>query len=245
MSKNLVLIHGYRGSPAGLAEIGEVLKKVGFNVFSPDIPPFGNSKPLKSYTRNSYADYIANYIEENKILKPILIGHSMGSLVAAATAEKYPGLLGDKIIFLAPISTKPPRPIAILNPLVTTLPRGFVDVTTTAFNMVPNGLETTKKTMRLTRESSKNFTSKNDVKLAGIFSIENALPEFKFNKNTLFLAGEKDHLISRKYTQNLADKLSKKMPTKTTFIPGTGHLLNYEKPEETAEEIIKFIEAKK
>ena len=198
MKENLILIHGYRGSPAGLGEIKHALEKAEYKVYSPDIPPFGNSSPLESYTRDAYADFIADYIKTNKIEKPVLIGHSMGSLVAAATAEKYPELLNDQLIFLAPISTKPPRPIAVLNPLATALPRGVVDITTTAFNMVPNGLETTKKTMRLTREASKNFTSKNDVKLAGDFSIKNAIPSFNFNKHTLFLAGEKDHLISRK-----------------------------------------------
>ena len=244
MSKNLVLIHGYRGSPAGLAEIGERLKEAGYNVFLPDIPPFGNSKPLEYYNRDSYADYVADYIKENHLSKPILIGHSMGSLVAAATAEKYPELLDDKIIFLAPISTKPPRPIAILNPLVVALPRGFVDVTTTAFNMIPNGLETTKKTMRLTRESSKNFTSKGDVKLAGVFSTKNSLPDFKFQKNTLLLSGTHDHLIAKKYTNTLATKLSETMPVKTTYLKGTGHLLNYEKPKETATEILNFLKVK-
>lgn len=242
MKENIILIHGYRGSPAGLGEIKNILEKAEYKVYSPDIPPFGDSSPLKSYDRDAYAEFIADYIKTNKIKKPVLVGHSMGSLVAAATAEKYPELLNDKLIFLAPISTTPPRPIAILNPLVATLPRGVVDVTTTAFNMVPNGLETTKKTMRLTREASKNFTSKNDVKLAGDFSIKNAIPSFNFKKYTLFLAGEKDHLIPRKRTEALADELSHKMKTKTAFIPGTGHLLNYERPEETASEIIKFLE---
>ncbi|MBQ9016885.1 alpha/beta hydrolase [Candidatus Saccharibacteria bacterium] len=243
MKGNIVLVHGYRGSPAGLAEIGERLEKAGYKVFLPSIPPFGGSGPLESYTRDSYADFIARYLGENKISKPVLVGHSMGSLIVAATAEKYPELLDNKLIFLAPISVKPPRPIAILNPLATAFPRGVVDVTTTAFNMVPNGLETTKKTMRLTREASKQFTSKSDVKLAGIFSIDHAISDFNFNKNTLFLAGAKDHLISRKKTEALAAELSKKMPTKTAFVSGTGHLLNYEKPLETAAEITKFLES--
>ena len=243
MSKNIVLIHGYRGSPAGLAEIGEYLQTAGYNVYLPSIPPFGGSEPLGSYTRDSYADYLANYLKEYKISKPILVGHSMGSLIAAATAEKYPELLGDKLIFLAPLSVKPPRPIAILNPLATAFPRGVVDVTTTAFNMVPNSLETTKKTMRLTREASKQFTSKNDVKLAGIFSINHAISDFNFQKNTLFLAGIKDHLISKKRTESLAHTFGQKMPTHVVFIPGTGHLLNYEKPVETAAEVKKFLES--
>ncbi len=241
-SKDIILVHGYRGSPAGLAEIGEHLKAAGFNVHIPDIPPFGNSMPMESYTANSYADFLANFIRENRLEAPILIGHSMGSLIVSATAEKYPELLAEKLVLMAPISTKPPRPIAILSPLVTALPRGIVDVTTTAFTMVPNGLKTTKKTMKLTRTSSKNFTSKNDVKLAGDFSTTHAISDFNFQKNVLFLAGAHDHLISRKNTTTLSAEFSERMPVKTVFIPGTGHLLNYEKPAETAKEIIKFIE---
>lgn len=243
MTQNIILIHGYRGSPAGLSEIGKELEKSGYKVYIPSIPPFANSKPLEVYTKDSYADFIASYIKENQIEKPVLIGHSMGSLIAAAVAEKYPELLSEKIIFLAPISTKPPRPIAVLNPLATAFPRSVVDVTTTAFNMVPNGLKTTKKTMRLTREASKQFTSKKDVKLAGIFSINHAISSFNFKKHALFLAGAKDHLIAKKRTEALARKLGEKMPVSTAFIPGTGHLLNYEKPLETAAKISKFLES--
>ena len=239
MKPDVVLIHGYRGSPAGLAEIGKSLEKSGYRVFIPSIPPFANSEPLKAYTKDSYADFIADFITKKRLEKPVLIGHSMGSLIAAATAEKYPEKLNSKLVFLAPISTKPPRPIAILNPLATAFPRSVVDVTTTAFNMVPNGLETAKKTMRLTREASKQFVSKKDVNLAGIFSINHSISSFNFNKNALFLAGAKDHLISRKRTEALAKELGQK----TAFIPGTGHLLNYEKPRETTKEIIKFLES--
>ena len=239
MKEDVILIHGYRGSPAGLAEIGKVLESAGHRVFIPSIPPFANSKPLEDYTKDSYADFISAYINKNQIKNPVLIGHSMGSLIAAATAEKYPEKLSEKLVFLAPISTKPPRPIAILNPLATAFPRSVVDVTTTAFNMVPNGLKTAKKTMRLTREASKQFVSKKDVNLAGIFSINHSISSFNFNKNALFLAGAKDHLISRKRTEALAKELGQK----TAFIPGTGHLLNYEKPKETAKEIIKFLES--
>ena len=242
MSKNIVLVHGYRGSPAGLAEIGEQLQKAGYQVFAPSVPPFGDSKPLRKYDNNSYADYIARYIKDNHIEKPVLVGHSMGSLVVAATAEKYPELLADELIFLAPISVKPPRPIAILNPLATALPRGIVDVTTTAFNMVPNGLKTTKKTMKLTREASKKFTTKGDVKSAGAFSIAHAISDYHLSKRLLFLAGAHDHLISRKSTEALAQKFNQSTPTTAVFIPGTGHLLNYENPDETTAEILKFLE---
>ena len=242
MKKDIILLHGYRGGPAGLREISNILEKAGYRTHLPSVPPFGDSSPLKTYDRDSYADFVAHFIKDNDLRKPIIIGHSMGSMVAAATAEKYPELIDDRLIFLSPISNKPPRPIAILNPLVTVLPHGFVDITTTAYNIIPNGLETAKKTLRLTREVSKKYTTKEDVKLAGDFSIKNAIPTFRFKKNVLFIAGAHDHLISKKHTRALVKNLSKTMPARAVFIPGTGHLLNYERPVETANEIIKFLE---
>lgn len=238
MKKDIILLHGYRGGPAGLREISAELEKAGYKTYLPSVPPFGDSSPLKSYDRDTYADFVADFIKKNKLQKPIIIGHSMGSMVAAATAEKYPNLIADKIIFLSPISNTPPRPIATLNPLITILPRGLVDVTTTAYIMIPNGLETAKKTIRLTREVSKKYTTKDDVKLAGEFSIKNAIPSFNFKKDALFIAGKHDHLISPKHTKALAEKLK----AKAVFIPGTGHILNYEKPKEVAAEILKFLE---
>lgn len=69
MKEDVILIHGYRGSPAGLAEIGKVLESAGHRVFIPSIPPFANSKPLEDYTKDSYADFISAYIKSTTPLK--------------------------------------------------------------------------------------------------------------------------------------------------------------------------------
>lgn len=243
MKPEILLIHGFRGNPSGLAEIGAHLTYQGYKVSNPSIPPFGESKALERYDKAEYADFIANYIKENGLKKPILVGHSMGSLVASATAEKYPELINDKLILLAPIAAKPARPIAILNPLAVHVPRRLIDDGTTLYLMIRQDRATTKKTFKLTHAASKLYTSKRDVVEAGRFSCKYEIGDFNFTKNLLLLGGAKDHLVNRKKVQKLAEKFSAKMPVKTVFIQKTGHLLNYEKPIETATEIIKFIES--
>lgn len=105
----LILVHGFRGAPAGLNEIAKDLKAAGYPVHTPAIPPFAGAPELPSYTPDSYASFIAEYIREHQLNHPVLIGHSMGSIVAAAAAHKYPELIHPKLILMAPISSRTPK----------------------------------------------------------------------------------------------------------------------------------------
>lgn len=234
----LLFIHGFRGSHEGLIDVAIWLVDSGYECYYPDIPPFGpEATDLSSYDANSYADFIADYIRKNNLKKPVLIGHSMGSLIASATAEKYPELIAEKLILMAPISEKPPRPIAALQPLVTILPNKLVDYLTTKYLFIPRDHDALKETLEITHRCSKYYTKKPSVRASAKFSAAHKISDFNFKKDTLLLAGEKDRLISRKKTEALAKKLN----AKAKFIKGAGHLLNYEKPKEAALAIKKFL----
>ena len=73
---------------------------------------------------------------------------------------------------------------------------------------------------------------------AGLFSASHGVLDFDFDKNTLLLAGSKDRLVHQKDTRKLAQKLDAEL----VFLENTGHIHNYEKPHETAVEIMKFLE---
>ena len=240
----LVFIHGFRGNHIGLEAIAREFPD--YKVYIPDIPPFGAAGDLQQYTPANYAKFISDYISHHHLQKPILIGHSMGSLVAAATAAKYPQKLHDKLILLAPISVKPPRPIAALQPLVAILPNKFIGWITTRYLYIPKkstDRELYRETLRLTYASGAEYTSRHAVRQSAKFSATHSLRDFNFHKKTLLLAGTKDRLIARRHTVQLATKLSsRKYPVTAQFIKGAGHLLNYEKPAETAAAIRQFIE---
>ena len=72
------------------------------------VPP--QSKPTKA-TFHSWEKDIAAYIQQNKIDKPIIIGHSMGGGLAMALAADYPELL-SKIIVVDALPCLP----ALMNP---------------------------------------------------------------------------------------------------------------------------------
>jgi len=72
---------------------------------------FAGVKPQTNSTFKSWENAIAAYIKENKIEKPIIIGHSMGGGLALAIASDYPKLI-EKIIVVDAL----PSISALMNP---------------------------------------------------------------------------------------------------------------------------------
>ena len=236
----LLFAHGFRGNHLGLLETIEYLKAKGYDCYAPDIPPAYNTQreklpDLSEYTADGYARWIADYIIEKKLDHPILIGHSMGSIIAAATAEKYPELINEKIFFLSPICVTPPKFICNLSPLTSILPSKFIGYLTTKYLIVEKDKNSLKKTLELTYKCAKKFTSKRDSGRAAKFSSSFSISDFKFNKKAVFIAGEKDKLNSQKQIKSVA----KKFGSTPIFLKNSGHLINYECPAKLAEEIEK------
>ena len=86
---NLVMIHGYRGTHHGLELVAKQLTN--YRVIVPDLPGFGESKPLnKEHSLNNYVEWLNEFITDSNLPKPpILLGHSFGSIIAGNYASKY------------------------------------------------------------------------------------------------------------------------------------------------------------
>lgn len=233
----LVLLHGFRGSPLGLAELAELLRAAGYEVHAPAVPPFSGAV-LPSFTPESYVSFINGFITAHHIERPILIGHSMGSIVAAAVAHTDPDLIHEKLILLSPISARTNRLVTPLVPLSASLPRRVTDYVTTRFLFVPHDPALFRKALALTNLcSGDQAPSAREVFRSAKFSAQYSVADFPFEKDTLFLAGESDRIVSKNNTLELANRLGARLE----FIPGSGHLHNYEKPQETAAAILKFL----
>lgn len=237
----IVLVHGFRGSPLGLDAIANDLRTAGYTIFVPAISPFAGATALEAYDPESYVQYLLNYLSEHKIEQPILVGHSMGSVICACVAHSHPELLHEKLVLLSPISSKPPQPIAIISPLSALLPRKVVDYVTTKFLFVPHNRKLLRETLDLTHHCTADRPPhRSDAMKSARFAAKYAINDFlPIPKKILLLAGEKDRLIKKAQTE----KLAQKMNAQASFLPGSGHLHNYEKPHETATEILRFIQA--
>ena len=231
---SVILIHGYLGAPAGLQTIADSLSQH-FDVHIMPVPPFANAPHLDKYTPEQYANYVQKYIISQKLVKPVLVGHSMGSIIAAATAQYYPDIISDSLVLMSPISVRPPKPIAMLQPLVTILPKHLVSWITTNYLIVPRSKY--REILALTKKCNSWSIPRTDLIGATKFSANYCIGDFKFNKRTLLLAGSSDRLISHRQTTALA----KHIHADSEFLPESGHLINYECPDAVTDAILRFL----
>lgn len=236
----IVLVHGFRGSPSGLQEIAHHLEQHGYLVHLPAVPPFAGASLAGSYNTDNYARFLADYIRAQQLDHPILIGHSMGSIIVAATAAAYPTLIDRRLILLSPISHRPAAPFVALAPLSALAPRSLVDYLTTRYLFVPHNHALFRQTLQLThRCSSDRPPQRRPLMSAARFSAHHCIADFDLSRqDVLIIAGEKDRLIKQSRTAQLAQNLNAKLK----LIAHSGHLHNYEAPHETADLILEFLE---
>lgn len=86
----------------GLYCSGEVWKETvahfsgRYTCYSLTLPGFAGQAPIQSDSiLVQVTDQIACYIRQNKLQKPVIVGHSLGGWVALQLAIKYPNLVGD------------------------------------------------------------------------------------------------------------------------------------------------------
>ena len=238
----LLFVHGFRGNHLGLFDIIQNFETLGYEVYCPDIPPAFNTQEevlpaLKDFTVEAYATWLADYILDNKLDHPILIGHSMGSLIVAATAEKYPNLIHQKVFFLSPISEPTPKFLRSIIPLIAFVPNKLVCYVVTRYLIGTLGKNQLPKILNLTYQCAKKFTSIPDEIKAAKFSVSHSISDFNFNKDCYFIAGTEDKLNRQEQTKKTAAKYN----AKVHFIKKSGHLINYEVPDQLSEIIQSYL----
>jgi pimeloyl-ACP methyl ester carboxylesterase len=105
----VVLFHGnnfagfYFGGPI------DALRKEGFRVIVPDQIGYGrSSKPIIPYNFNDWARNTKLVLDSLKIEKAMIVGHSMGGMLAARFATQYPTVT-ERLVLYNPIGLVDPR----------------------------------------------------------------------------------------------------------------------------------------
>ena len=105
----VVLLHGnnfagfYYGGPI------DVLRKEGFRVVVPDQIGYGrSSKPIIPYNFNDMARNTRLILQSLKIDRAMIVGHSMGGMLAARFATQYPAVT-ERLVLYNPIGLSDAR----------------------------------------------------------------------------------------------------------------------------------------
>ncbi|MEY4985790.1 MAG: hypothetical protein RLZZ359_676 [Actinomycetota bacterium] len=256
-AKTIIFIHGYRGNHRGLEAIAGALED--FEIFIPDLPGFGASAPLNGeHSIAHYSQWLDKFIQGlNLSAKPILLGHSFGTIVCSHFAATNPRSI-SKLVLVNPVSApalEGPKAgltkIAMLFFwLAAKLPVTTADWLLKSWPMVRGmSIVMTKskdKTLRawVHRQHDDNFNDFAELRVAieGYHaSISSCVADFaaSFEMPTMFIAGDRDDITSVAQQQKTFATV-KANESRLEVIHGVGHLTHYETPERVADLIRSF-----
>jgi len=235
----LVLVHGYLGSSEMWCLQRDYLSKF-FRVISPALPGFGESYKAQSLDSiHEMAKFIIGIIDEKKIDKFNLLGHSMGGMIVQEIAK----LEGDRINKL----------ICFATGSIGEIPGRFESIDETRKKLKNEGTEVSfsrvPKKWFVKGDKDKNYyLCKNAVQNVSSKTADNALKAMKnwsgrddlknIKNETLIVWGDKD--ISYNFDQ--IDTLNKNIKnSKLEIFEGCSHNVHLEETEKFNNLIKKFI----
>ena len=235
----LVFLHYYGGSSRTWAPIIEALPR-DMGVIAPDLRGWGRSeRSTEGHTLAGYADDVEAVLANTQVGEYVLVGHSMGGKIAQLIASRRPaGLRGVVLVAPAP-------PTALALPLE--VRAGMVAAYDTresiegALEHVLTGRPLTPQQREQVIEDSMSGTP--EARLAWPMEISQTdITDAvrRIEVPVLVLSGDTDKVDT---TDTLEAELMPRLAhAELRVLPGVGHLVPLEAPEEAARSIAAFVE---
>ena len=235
----LVLVHGYLGSSEMWSLQSNFLSKY-CRVISPAIPGFGESYNAKSLNSiNDMARFVLDIIDEKKIDKFNLLGHSMGGMIVQEIAKIAGNRINKLICFATGSIGEIPGRFELIDETRRRLKEEGVEI---SFSRVP-------KKWFVKGDQDKNYhLCKKAVQNVSLETADNALIAMKnwsgienlknIKNETLIIWGDKD----TSYNFDQVDTLNKNIKnSKLEIFKDCSHNVHLEKPDEFNNLIKDFI----
>lgn len=94
----VLMLHGIGGGHLSFAPQVETLASAGYRAVAWDMPGYGHSAPIEPYTFKGLAQSCIALIEALKCGDVILLGHSMGGMVAQEVVARRPELVSKLVL---------------------------------------------------------------------------------------------------------------------------------------------------
>ena len=243
--KPLVILHGLFGSSDNWFTLAKTFSQH-YKVFLIDQRNHGQSPQSDEFNYRLLTEDLEEFLLQHSIIKPVIIGHSMGGKTAMNLAVKRPDII-DKLIVVDIVPKSYPvhhdhildgLEAIDLNKLTS---RTEADQILSQFIPGPDVRHFLLK--NLSRKTDGGFEWK-----INLTSIDHHIEEIgegmqysgKFEKATLFIKGAKSN-----YYADGDEELIKSIFPKTTFSTlDTGHWVQAEKPVEFAKTVMEFLTKK-
>ena len=248
LAKTVIFIHGYRGNHRGLEAIAGALPDL--NVIIPDLPGFGQSTPFAGeHSIENYSLWVSGFISALRLRqKPILLGHSFGSIICSAFAADCLDI--EALILENPVSAPalegPNAPLTKLAqaffglseklPLKTGLwlLKSWPMVRGMSIVMTKSNNRSLRKWVHEHHDANFSDFASRRVAIEGYrASISHNVSEYaaKFRVPVLIIIGSKDDITPVELQHKMFEKIS---TPRSMITLNTGHLTHYEKPLEVA-----------
>ncbi len=228
----VVLIHGAGGTH--LHWPAEVRRLADYRIYALDLPGHGKSTGRGHQSIGAYVHSIVNWVQALAIPQAVFVGHSMGGAIALHLALHNShcvlglGLIGTgarlKVDSALLENTVLP---ASINPAVEMIiQRAFSP------DADPNLVRLAAKRMAEVRPTVLH----GDLVACDDFNEIDSLHKVKVP--TLVICGQDDQLTPPRYSQHLADHISK---AELQILPQAGHMVMLERPKQVAEALEHFL----
>lgn len=239
----VVFLHGIGGSARAWARQVESFTAAGYRPVALDAPGYGTRPPVMTMDFAGLAADLETAIEERKLDRPVLVGHSMGGMIVQTALRRRPDAYRAAVLcctspaFGAPTGDFQKKFIADrLAPLDAggTMPALAASIIDEILGPAP---DPTGRTLAIdSMAATPASTYRAAVNCIVSFDERGNLPNIRIP--VLCLAGEHD----RNAPAPMMERMAAKIPgARTVVIPGVGHLPNVEAPHAFDTAIFDFL----
>ncbi len=229
----LVLIHGAGGDRLHWPH--QLRRLDGSKAYGLDLPGHGESPGEGERTVQAYADRLVAWMDAMGIDRIVQCGHSMGGAIAMTTALEYPDRVAALVLVGTGARLRVSPDILEITSKEDHIQAAADLVSSWAFSPCAS-----PRLIELGRErygSARLDTMHHDFVACDKFDIMDRLGDMACA--ALVICGEDDRLTPPKFSRFLVDH----MPQATLeIVPGAGHMVMLEKPEEVSKLVGGFME---
>ncbi|MFM7025476.1 MAG: alpha/beta fold hydrolase [Limnohabitans sp.] len=239
----LVFLHGIGGRASGWAPIQQACADAGYSSLAWDMPGYGESPTIDPYTFDGLADALAALLDAQGLAQAVLVGHSLGGMVALQMWARHPlRVAGFVLAASSPAFGHGSGDFqqAFIAQRLAPLQAGrsMADV---AAGLIPTmvapgytgpGLAQAKACMGSITPAAYQAA------LGALVQFEQRAALPTITVPTLCIAGEHDRTAAPGVVQRMADKIPN---AQCQCLTGVGHLLPFEQPGRFVDALLPFL----
>jgi len=239
----LVFLHGIGGRASGWSPVQQACAAVGHPSLAWDMPGYGESPAIEPYDFDGLADALAALMDAHGLQKAVLVGHSLGGMVALQMWARHPGRVAGLVLAASSPAFghgSGDFQQAFIAQRLAPLEAGK-SMAEVAAGLIPTmvapGYQGPGLAQALACMGSIT-PSAYKAALGALVRFEQRAALPTITVPTLCVAGEHDRTASPTVVQRMAEKIPN---AQYQCLPGAGHLLTFEQPERFADALLPFL----